>query len=73
MTTTWSYDSPGRKISEVRPDGTQTTWAYILCSNYSGTCPASAVYLVQSPLGERTGESHAGEPAVIRVEDVRLA
>jgi RHS repeat-associated protein len=30
LTTTWSYDGFGRKILEVRPDGTQTAWAYLL-------------------------------------------
>jgi YD repeat-containing protein len=30
LTTTWSYDGFGRKILEVRADGTQTKWA--ICS-----------------------------------------
>src|SRR6266700_8069623 len=28
LTTTWSYDEFGRKIQEVRSDGTQTKWTY---------------------------------------------
>ncbi len=39
LTTTWTYDSFGRKTNETRADGTTTNWAYI-----PGTCTlASAV------------------------------
>jgi RHS repeat-associated protein len=51
LTTTWTYDSLGRKTLEVRPDGTQTQWAYLFCSGVNGgtaTCPAGAAYLVQT-------------------------
>src|SRR5262249_32678443 len=33
LTTTWQYDAFGRKILEVRPDGTQTAWDYIICQS----------------------------------------
>ena len=51
LTTSWSYDSFGRKITEVRADGTQTKWAYLFCSGVNGgtaTCPAGASYLTQA-------------------------
>jgi RHS repeat-associated protein len=51
LTTTWSYDVYGRKIQEVRSDGTQTKWQYLFCSGYNGgtaSCVAGAVYLVQA-------------------------
>jgi RHS repeat-associated protein len=50
LTTTWSYDSFGRKIQEVRADGTQTKWTYQFCSGVNGgtaSCPAGASYLIQ--------------------------
>lgn len=40
LTTTWSYDGFGRKVSESRADGTSTSISYLACS--SGTCSASA-------------------------------
>jgi RHS repeat-associated protein len=51
LTTSWSYDSFGRKILEVRADGTQTKWAYLFCSGVNGgtaTCPTGASYLTQA-------------------------
>jgi RHS repeat-associated protein len=51
LTTTWSYDTFGRKVLEVRADGTRTTWSYQYCSGIAGgtaTCPGSfGAYLVQ--------------------------
>jgi RHS repeat-associated protein len=50
LTTTWSYDGFGRRILEVRADGTQTKWAYQYCSGINGgtsSCPAGASYLTQ--------------------------
>jgi RHS repeat-associated protein len=51
LTTTWSYDSLGRKIQETRPDGTQTKWTYLFCTGVNGgsaTCPAGASYVIQA-------------------------
>jgi YD repeat-containing protein len=51
VTTTWSYDSFGRKIQEIRADGTQTKWTYQFCSGVNGgtaTCPSGAAYLIQA-------------------------
>ncbi|MDF0584143.1 RHS repeat-associated core domain-containing protein [Bradyrhizobium yuanmingense] len=55
LTTTFSYDGFGRKIQEVRADGTQTKWFYRFCSGFNGgsdTCLSGAVYLVaERPYG----------------------
>jgi len=32
ITTSWQYDTFARKIKEIRPDGTSTTWAYNSCA-----------------------------------------
>src|SRR5262249_26210510 len=49
LTTTWQYDSFGRKTLEVRPDLTRTTWAYAVCT--PGACgPGASYYVVQTPL-----------------------
>ena len=46
LTTTWSYDSFGRKSSESRADGTNTAWTYTRCADSPGTCPTYGVYFV---------------------------
>ncbi|WP_315766701.1 MULTISPECIES: RHS repeat-associated core domain-containing protein [unclassified Bradyrhizobium] len=49
LTTTFSYDELGRKIQEVRADGTQTKWSYQFCSGVNGgtvSCVAGAVYAI---------------------------
>jgi len=33
LTTSWVYDSFGRKVKEVRADGTSTIWSYDFCGN----------------------------------------
>jgi len=52
LTTTWQYDSFGRKILEVRADGTRTTFSYGSCAN--NACPqfpGSAYYVYMQPWG----------------------
>src|SRR5579872_1518904 len=47
LTTTWSYDSLGRKIQEVRADGTRTKWTYTFCNGVNGgtaSCVTGASY-----------------------------
>nr|WP_297385334.1 RHS repeat-associated core domain-containing protein [uncultured Roseateles sp.] len=39
LTTRWSFDAWGRPTSEMRPDGTSTTWAYRRCVD---ACPPHA-------------------------------
>jgi RHS repeat-associated protein len=46
LTTTWQYDTFGRKTLEVRPDGTQTSFSYGVCP--SGPCGPGATYFVQT-------------------------
>ena len=62
ITTTSEYDGFGRKIREVRADGTETTLSYELCA---AQCPAGAVQAVvqqvlitasQTPAGPRSVE-----------------
>ena len=51
LTTTWSYDGFGRKILEVRADGTQSQFVYSFCNGVNGgtaSCPAGAVRLSQA-------------------------
>ena len=48
LTTTWSYDGFGRKILEVRADGTQSQFIYSFCSGFNGgtaSCPVGAIRL----------------------------
>lgn len=48
LTSTWTYDSFGRKASETRADGTTTTWTYTRCVDSPGTCPEFGVYFVSA-------------------------
>jgi len=43
ITTSWTYDSFGRKSSESRADSTVTNWSYTRCVDSPGTCPATGV------------------------------
>lgn len=52
LTTTWSYDSFGRKVNETRADATQANIAYNVCD---ATCPSLAkYYIVTIPSGAPT-------------------
>jgi RHS repeat-associated protein len=46
LTTTWSYDTFGRKILEVRADGTRTAYSYQFCGS---SCQAS-YFITATPL-----------------------
>jgi YD repeat-containing protein len=51
LTTAWSYDGFGRKILELRADGTRGQFTYAFCSGFNGgtaSCPAGAVRLNQA-------------------------
>jgi RHS repeat-associated protein len=43
LTTTWAYDSFGRKTQETRPDGTYTTVSYTYCAGANGGAAACPV------------------------------
>ena len=50
LTTQWQYDGFGRKVKEIRADGTQTKWDYLFCNGVNGgttPCPSLAIYVVQ--------------------------
>lgn len=51
LTTSWEYDSLGRKKLEVRADGTKTTWTYAYCAGTNSgtvTCPNFAAYRIET-------------------------
>jgi RHS repeat-associated protein len=43
LTTRWSYDAFGRKLDELRADGTRISWVYSSCDS---DCPLRARYVV---------------------------
>jgi RHS repeat-associated protein len=45
LATNWAYDTFGRALIEVRPDGTRTVNAYNYCA---GSCPTNAAFYAQS-------------------------
>lgn len=63
LTTSWTYDSFGRKLTEARADGTGTTTSYALCgsgiscpSAANGIAPKYAITTTQA--GHPTGRSY---------------
>jgi RHS repeat-associated protein len=71
LTTTWSYDSFGRKILEVRADGTQTKWVYQFCSGVNGgtaTCLSGAFYLIQSTPYASDGTTPNGPTSTVYLD-----
>jgi YD repeat-containing protein len=62
LTTTWSYDGFGRKILEVRPDGTQTAWAYLLGG---GGCSVDASYRIQATPLAADGVTQIGPQGLV--------
>ncbi|MFT3848682.1 MAG: RHS repeat-associated core domain-containing protein [Propionivibrio sp.] len=84
LSTTWSYDGFGRKIKEVRADGTQTQWDYLYCAGINGgtaSCPtiggAAGAWLIRetplasdgvTPNGPIGKTYHDGLDRVIRRE-----
>jgi YD repeat-containing protein len=68
LTTTWSYDVYGRKVQEVRADGTQTKWQYLFCSGVNGgtaSCVAGAVYLIQATPYATGGTTQNGPIGIV--------
>ena len=59
QTTNWKYDDFGRKVQELRADGTKTTFDYIYCtgtSNGSASCPVRGSYIIQSTPFDASGK-----------------
>jgi RHS repeat-associated protein len=46
--TSWQYDTFARKIKEIRPDGTSTTWAYNNCATAGCVNPNNKMTVVQT-------------------------
>jgi RHS repeat-associated protein len=68
LTTTRSYDSFGRKIQEIRPDGTQTKWTYQFCNGVNGgtaTCVSGASYVVQATSYASDGATVNGSVVIV--------
>ena len=59
LTTSWTYDSFGRPLSESRADGTSTTTAYALCD---ASCPTNGNYTVT--------KTQAGAPTSVTTYDM---
>jgi RHS repeat-associated protein len=55
LTTTWQYDTFGRKVREVRADGTQTTFSYTQCTG----CVYGAYYVFAIPLDANNNQNGA--------------
>jgi YD repeat-containing protein len=73
LTTTWSYDAIGRKTQEVRPDGTQTKWAYLYCSGVNAgtaTCPTGGAYLIQATPLASDGVTQNGPIAIVYFDNL---
>ena len=71
LTTTWAYDSFGRKIQETRADGTQTKFTYQFCSGVNGgtaTCPTGASYLVKTTLYAADGTTVNGPTVTVYMD-----
>lgn len=41
LPTAWTYDDFGRKLTELRADGTSTKWSYKLCTDAGANCPGA--------------------------------
>ena len=63
LTTSWQYDGFGRKLLEIRADGTRTTWSYRYCSGTAGgtdSCPTGAATLVETKILAADGTTPIG-------------
>jgi RHS repeat-associated protein len=61
LTTTWSYDSLGRKSLETRADGTKTEWTYAFCNGVNGgtaSCPTYGKYLATTTPKDAAGSAN---------------
>ena len=63
LTTSWQYDGFGRKLLEIRADGTRMTWSYRYCSGTAGgtdSCPTGAATLVETKVLAADGTTPIG-------------
>jgi len=79
LTTTWQYDSFGRKTLEIRADGNRTSFAYEYCAGVAGgsaVCPSLGAYVMTATPqnsggaqnGPRVKTFHDTHGRVIRTE-----
>jgi RHS repeat-associated protein len=67
LSTTWTEDTFGRQIKEVRPDTTETVTSYLYCTGTNGgtaSCPTYGAYLTQSEAFESNGTTQIGPIAI---------
>ena len=67
LTTSWTYDSFGRKILEARADGMQTAVSYLYCSGEFGgsyTCPTNGAFVAQATPQQTSGGTQNGPQTV---------
>jgi RHS repeat-associated protein len=69
LTTTWSYDTFGRKILEVRADGTRTAYSYQFCNGVNGgtagCAGATPSYLISATPLASDGVTQNGAISVV--------
>lgn len=71
LTTSWIHDSFGRRVKEVRADGTATTWSYDFCN--SSDCPNGGFIETVSASGSSPIRTYRDSlQRVIRTETVGL-
>jgi RHS repeat-associated protein len=63
LPTSWTQDTFGRQIKEVRPDSTESVTSYLYCSGTNGgsaSCPTYGAYLTQSEAFKSNGTTQIG-------------
>jgi RHS repeat-associated protein len=73
LTTTWTYDTFGRKTLEVRADGTRTSFSYLFCSGINGgsaTCVSGAYYLVKTTPLAADGVTKNGPVGIVYFDQI---
>lgn len=73
LTTTWTYDTFGRKTQETRADGTVTKWAYAFCSGVAGgtaPCPTYGAYLITVTPYASDGITQNGPQSVTYLDNI---
>ncbi len=68
LTTAWTFDTLGRPVKEIRPDGTRTMISYAYCSgvnNGTASCPSNGAYLKQTAAFAADGTTAIGPVSTI--------
>src|ERR1700689_1392605 len=67
VTNSWQYDTFGRPILAVNPDGTETAYTYLYCAGTNGgtaACPTGGAYQVQATPLQADGATPNGAVSV---------